>query len=338
MGIGLESKTSQLIDYLRPRKMLLVMDNFEHLVTAAELLGELVAAAPGLNILVTSRQRLNLPGEWVLPVGSLQIPNGAAAQPLKSFSAANLFIQCARRAEVGFKLSQDERRWVARICQLVDGVPLAIELAASWVKMLSCQEIAGEIQRSLDFLAAQRGLPGPPSQPESRIHAFLGATLRTGEARVHRLAVFHGPFQRQAAEAVLSNRPPSQTDLVGATGPAASIPILGLLAALVDKSLLRRGADGHYEMHELLKQYAAEMLEKDPQELKLTRDQHATYYQAALDNLAADLMGAGLLPALRWIEGEFEDIRAAWRWSLSQAKLSSVVRMGNLLLAVLHYQ
>jgi tetratricopeptide (TPR) repeat protein len=103
------------------------------------------------------------------------------------------------------------------------------------------------------------------------------------------------------------------------------------LTALVDKSLLRRGAEGFYGMHELLKQYAAEMLEKDPQEGMLARDRHAAYYQLALDSLAKDLTGANPQPALRWIEREFEDIRAAWRWFLNQGELSSVVKIGNLM-------
>jgi predicted ATPase/DNA-binding SARP family transcriptional activator len=331
LGVALGSKTSQLIDYLRPRKMLLVMDNFEHLITAAELLGELVAAAPGLNILVTSRQRLNLPAEWVFQVGSLQVPNGASSQPLEAYSAASLFIQSARRARVGFSLSEEDRHWVARICQLVDGVPLAIELAAPWVKMLTCQEIAGEIQRSLDFLAAQRGMPERHLSLRAVFMNSWELLSEQEQCAFSRLAVFRGPFQREAAEVVL------ECNLIPAGGqnggqmPALQGSALPWLAALVDKSLLRRASDGRYEMHELLSEYAFEMLERSPEEAGVARSQHARYHRDRLASLEKDIRGEQPWHALQWIEDCFEDIRSAWHWSLQNGNLDAVVKMGNTL-------
>ncbi len=308
-----------------------MLDNFEHLIQGADLLGELASEAPHLSLLVTSRERLGLPAEWVLQVGSLQVPNGASPQPLESYSAVDLFLQCARRARVGFEVSEQEQPYIVRICQLVDGVPLGIELAAAWVKMLSCREIAAEIQRSLDFLSAQRGL----SERHTSLRAvFAHSWELLSEAEkcaFSRLSVFRGPFSREAAEAVLGCEP------LAAGGesavPAASVPgsALRLLAALVDKSLLRRSSDGRYEMHELLKQYALEMLERDPREAALARGGHASYYQDALAGLSADITGAERRRASRWIDAEFEDIRTAWRWSLRSEEYAEVVQIGNVL-------
>ena len=330
LGVGLESKTAQLIDYLRDRQILLVLDNFEQLISGVELLDELLTGASHLSLLVTTRERLNLPGEWVLQVGSLQVPNGSSARPLESYSAIQLFVQDARRARLDFNLSEQEMPWVVCICKLVDGVPLGIELASAWVKMLSCQEIASEIQRSLDFLATQRGLP-------DRHHSLRGVFMHSWEllsevekSAFSRLSVFRGPFSREAGQAMLGGDLPLN-GMTGGLAPAPQVSALGLLTALVDKSLLRRAADGLYGMHELLKHYAAEMLQKDPQEATLARDQHACYYQLALDSLAKDLTGASPQPALRWIDREFEDIRAAWRWFLNQGELSSVMKIGNLM-------
>jgi transcriptional regulator with XRE-family HTH domain len=147
---------TQLLNYLRQKRVLLVLDNFEHLLAfpqGTDLLAELLRHAPALKLLTTSRERLNLQGEWVLEIQGLPVPPNDQGSDLEAYSAALLFVQSAQRARVGFVLLPEERPAVARICRLMEGMPLGIELAASWVRSLSCQEIAQESERSLDFLA-----------------------------------------------------------------------------------------------------------------------------------------------------------------------------------------
>lgn len=142
----------QLLDYLREKSWLLVLDNFEHLLDGAALLSEILTYAPGVRLLVTSRERLNLVEEWVLDVEGLAYPPSENVTDPERYSAVELFVQHARRAKVSFALTDTSRPAVVRICRLVDGMPLGIELAASWVRVLSCQAIADEIARSLDIL------------------------------------------------------------------------------------------------------------------------------------------------------------------------------------------
>src|SRR5262249_51996499 len=131
----------QLLDFLREKSWLLLLDNFEHLLDGAPLLSEILSAAPEIRLLVTSRERLNLVEEWALDIGGME-----------EESAVELFVQHARRAKASFALTDMNRPAVVRICRLVGGMPLAIELAASWVRALSCEAIADEIERSLDIL------------------------------------------------------------------------------------------------------------------------------------------------------------------------------------------
>ena len=152
-----EDGQSQLIAVLRPLELLLVVDNFEHLAGEAELLADLLAAAPRCKLLVTSRQQLDLLEEWVYELQGLPLPTGA---PDEENSALALFERSARRSSHAFVLDEANRAAAVQICRLVGGMPLAIELAAGWVRLLSCAEIAAEVSRSLDVLAAnQRNIP-----------------------------------------------------------------------------------------------------------------------------------------------------------------------------------
>ncbi len=230
----------QLADYLRQRQMLLVLDNFEHLISGSSLVSELLRQAPLLKILVTSRERLNVRGEWAYEIQGMHFPDAGQAGGLENFSAAQLFLQSAQRAQVGFSPSTQEQAEIARICRLVEGFPLAIELAAAWVRLLTCQEIGAEIEKNLDFLAdSLRDLP-LRHQSLRAVFEHSWSLLPAPEQKLlSALSVFRGEFSRQAAEQI----------------SGASLP---RLSSLVDKSLLHRNLSGHYEMHELLKQYARE--------------------------------------------------------------------------------
>jgi transcriptional regulator with XRE-family HTH domain len=144
---------TQLLNYLSVKQSLLVLDNVEHLLEGVDLFAEMLERAPGVKLLATSRERLNLQGEWVFEIQGLPVPPTDQAGRAEEYSAAALFVQSARRVQAGFELGAEERPPVVRICQMVEGMPLGIELAAAWVSVLTCREIAHEIERGMDFLA-----------------------------------------------------------------------------------------------------------------------------------------------------------------------------------------
>jgi predicted ATPase/DNA-binding SARP family transcriptional activator len=229
---------AQLIDYVRDKNLLLVLDNLEHLLEGTALIGEMLSAAPEIKIIVTSRERLHLQWEWLYEVQGLAYP-AADAQNVERFSAIQLFLQTARRMRARFSLAEEQPH-VIRICQLVEGLPLGLELAAAWVRVLSCREIAEQIERNLDVLSAQ--LSDVPDRHRSAraVFEYSWSLLAPEEQQVFmRLAIFPGGFRREAAEKV------------------AGAP-LSLLFTLVDKSLLRASAAGRYDMHNLLHQFVSE--------------------------------------------------------------------------------
>jgi predicted ATPase/DNA-binding SARP family transcriptional activator len=310
---GQEELLSQLLNYLRNKQMLLVMDNFEHLVRKAGLLPHLLNRAPALKILVTSQERLNLQGEWVFEVTGMPYPVDGRAGDIESYGAVALFLQRAYRLHSGFSLTDADKPYLARICQLLKGVPLGIELAAGWVRVLSCREISQEIERmyrqpNLDFLATS--LQDVPQRHQSLRDIFEHSwqLLSAAEKSLFRkMSVFRAGASRPAIEAV------------------AEAP-LALLSALIDKSLLNRTAAGRYEMHELLRQYAAEKLQETPLEAELVQDRHCAYYAAFLQEREGRLKGAEQLETLAEIGGDIENIRAGWRWAIAHEKPAEIGR------------
>ena len=296
---------TQLARYLANKQVLLILDNFEHLLAAGPQLTELLRAAAGLKMLVTSREALRLQEEWLYPVEGLPYPADDRPEAVEGFSAVQLFQRCAERGRPGFSLAE-ERAGVVQICRLVEGTPLALELAAAWTKSLTCAEIATEIQQNLDFLTTR--LQGVPSRHRSMQAVFNHSwtLLSPPEQMVfQRLAVFRGPFRRLAAEQVAS------ASLVS-------------LTALVDKSLLRWTPEGHYQMHELLRQYATEQLARSPDDVAEVYDRHCAYYAEFLHSRRADVQGRRQQAASLEIETELENIRAAWQWAVQLAKVEEI--------------
>ncbi len=306
---------NQLLGYLREKRVLLALDNFEHLLLPPEggmkggvdLVADILQHAPQVKILAASRERLNLQGEWILPVQGLSTPPTADETPGPADSPAiQLFLQQARSVQPGFSPTAEDKGHIRRICQLVEGIPLAIELAAVWVRLLSCQEIAAEIERNLDFLATP--LRNVPERHRSLRAVFDHSwqLLSAKERRVFRqLSVFRGGFRREAAEQVAG----------------ASLP---LLLALVDKSLLRPPEQGRYLRHMLLWQYAIEKLEELPGEKEQTQARHCDYYAAFLQQRTAPLTGGNQKDTLAEIGAEIENIRLSWRWAIAQGRLAAI--------------
>ncbi len=298
-----QDRKTQLLSALYEKHILLVLDNFEHLIEGATLLTEILEAAPKVKLLVTSRERLHLREEWVLSVGGLTFPKNECVTEPDGYSALQLFTQHARRA--GYKPVHTDVASIARICQLVEGIPLAIELAAAWVRVMPCSEIAYEIERSLDILTTSTS-----NMPEK--HRSMRATfeyswklLSDEERKVFRkLSVFRGGITREAAEQV--------------TGAS-----LFILSALVDRSLLRVDAAGRYSLQELLRQFADYQLENSG-EAEAVHDAHCAYYAAFLHRLENDLKGPQQIHALDEIEAQLDNIRVSWRWAVMQGKASEI--------------
>jgi predicted ATPase len=311
-ALGLSSSTErdpkeQLLRYLLNRQMLLVIDNFEHLLDGAPLLNEILEDAPSVTILVTSREKLSLQSETAFNLRGLEFKHWKTPDEALSYGSGRLFVQCAQRGQADFSLRQDDVHALGHICQAVEGIPLGIVLAASWVDTLSPQEIAVEIDKSLDFLGAE--LRDVPERQRS-IRAVFDTSwerLNSGERKLLKhLSVFRGGFTREAAEQV-----------AGAS--------LRDLSGLVNKSLLRRDPDaGRYEQHELLRQYAHERLESSPQALLAARHAHADYFADFMARMKEHLKSDRDALALLEIERDIENVRTAWRFSVRNAQLENV--------------
>lgn len=296
----------QLLNFLEARRMLLVLDNFEHLLSGVTFLPDLLRAAPQVKLLVTSRERLNLQDEWVLAVRGMRVPEGERPETGDEYNAIQLFVQSARRADARFTLTEAERPFVIRICQLVEGLPLGIELAAAWVKALSCREIVAEIERCLDFLTTP--LRDMPERHQS-LRAVFESSWRLlsppEQDAFQRLSVFHGGFGREAALAV-------------------SDASLGVLSALVDKSLLYRDIAGHYSQHEAVRQYAAEQLAGVPEIRDQALARHSAHYAGFVGSRHKSLFGRDQKLVLEEIGGEIENIRTGFRWAVEAGRVTEV--------------
>jgi len=293
---------AQLMNFLRDKELLLVMDNFDHLLAGVGLVTELLQRAPQIKILVTSRERLNLQEEWVLDLQGLPFPKGRGDGEIENYSAVQLFLQRAQQARADFWLTYMDKRAIARICRLVEGMPLGIELAASWTRTFSCEDIATEIEQNYNFLTTS--LKNIPSRHRSlrAVFAHSWKLLSDKERCVYRkLSVFWGGFSRTSAEEVI--------------GASAVV-----LSALVDKSLLSWTAPDRYEIHELLRQYAAEKLSKNPEDKRLIKVKHCQHHAAFLEVQVERVKHGRQQEALESISVEIDNIRAGWYWAVKHRR------------------
>jgi len=313
----------QLLNYLSIHiqgSALFVLDNLEQLLVpltnqevksgVVALVCDMLERLPTIKILGTSRERLNLHGEWTYELHGLSVPSTNLIGRLEEYEAVELFASSARRSRVDFEVTEKCQSELIQICQLVEGVPLAIELAAAWVGVLSCREIAQEIQSNMDFLTStMRDLP--------ERHRSMRATfdhswklLSTEEQSVlSRLSVFQGGFDRTAAQQVAG----------------ASLP---LLASLSDKSLVRRTESGRYDLHEVIRQYALSHLDDHPQNSD-TYERHCEYYLKMVVEREKCLKSAAQQDAIRQLMDEIDNIRAAWVWAIRHHKFDRLGEAGR---------
>ena len=305
---GKEDPKAQLLNYLREKELLLLLDGFEHLLPGTALITDILNGAPKVKALATSRERLSLQGEWAVTITGLKVPEDPPGPDYEDYGAVCLFVETARRTDSGFLVRNEERECIGRICQLVEGFPLGIELAAAWVRVLSCREIVREIEKNRDFLEST--LRDAPERHRSLRAVFESSWehLKVEEKYAYqRLSVFRGGFTREAAEAVARTTLP-------------------LLSALLDKSLLRKGPTGRYEILEILRQYAEEKLNAHPGEKESIRDLHSRFFADFLQKRQSALRGGEQKEALEEIGRERDNVRQAWSWSLERGKAEEIDR------------
>lgn len=300
-GEGHADPLRQLVQYLRPRKMLLVLDNFEQLLDSVPVLEEIVARCPDTRLLVTSRARLQLGAEWLIELEGLSLPGLGKLKSAGDSEAVRLFIEYARRVCSLFDPSADEMADLIAICRQVSGMPLAIELIAPWIRVLSLREIRQEIGKSLELIRSRTVDRPERHQSLKRVFEASCSLLTPEETEVLlKLSVFQGGVTRPAAQRVAQ----------------ANAPIL---IQLIDKSFLQRRSGGGYQMHPLLQRWAFDKLKSLPGQADRIGRRHARYYSALLHRHTPDLRGGSLPSTLQAVGREFDNIKAAWDWAVEQA-------------------
>ncbi|MBN1247513.1 MAG: tetratricopeptide repeat protein [Anaerolineae bacterium] len=318
---GARDPVRALAAYLRDKEMLVVLDGFERALEGAPLLTDLLQAAGRVKFLVTSRERLNLRGEWVYPLAGLAYGPGDGdgadnemtrrnpMRDVRELDAAKLFVQTAQRVHLGFQVSDAETRHLVEICRLVEGLPLALELAAGWVRVLSLAQIADEIARQLDFLTGDtRDRPARQRSIRAVFDQSWRLLSKAEQTTFARLSVFRSSFRAQEA------------------GYVTGAP-MRILSALVDKSLLQRLPSGRFQLHELLRQYGHEQLGRAPGKTEAARSRHCQAYVAVLSRYEISLRESTQTGVLDVIQEDVDDILAAWQWAIARRDLRAIEAM-----------
>jgi predicted ATPase len=331
-ALGLSTSAGQLTadlkSYLRPRRLLLALDNFEQVLAAAPQLAGLLAAAPGLVALVTSRAVLRLSGEHEFAVPPLPVPPaGAAPDPgqMRRYAAVSLFTERAHAAAPDFELTSGNAAAVAEICRRLDGLPLAIELAAARVRLLSPQALASRLDERFSLLTGgARDLPERQQTLRNTLDWSYGLLPAGEQALLARLGVFAGSFSLPAAEAVGAGSP--DQDQAGRPGQ-----VMDTLGALVDSSLVRPqtpSREPRFVLLETIRQYALDRL-REGGDWGPAHGRHAAYFQALAEPADADLTGAGQLTWLDRLETEHDNLFAAMAWLAGHGPLEQAVHLSQ---------
>ncbi|MBE9507007.1 MAG: tetratricopeptide repeat protein, partial [Chloroflexi bacterium] len=306
---GQRAPLAQLLGHLRSREILLLLDGLEHLLDeGAEFIVDVLQNAPGVTILVTSRQRLNLQAAYAVRLEGLPVPAIDDAPSAASCSSVQLFSERADRTSGGFALNEHNLPHVAQVCRFVEGLPLGIELAAALVERLRPQEITRLIQQNLDHLATD--LQDVPARHQSMRAVFESSyrlLSQTERGVLARASVFRGGFGREAATVVIGATPPD-------------------LQSLVDKSLLRREPPAQYGMHELVRRLAAEKLEALPDLQETAQERHSEYYLDFVAQREAALNGPQPQAASAEIQYEWENIEQAWHYAAIHTHIEPLAR------------
>ena len=305
---GAAVPSAQLFSFLSDRSLLLILDNFEHLSAGASFVGDLLQAAPRCRVLLTSRQPLLVDGESVVRLRGLSIPPQITPDPFRdeAYASVALFMQRARQREASFSLSPSHREALIHLCQLVAGNALALELAAAWVEHFSLPEMTALLAADLlDFPRSTR-----PQVPER--HRTLRRVMETSwqllsadaQRTLAQISIFRGSFHREAAQAV--------------TGAS-----LDLLADLVNCSLLQPSGPGRYELHEMVRQFAAERLAASADEHRQNAERHARYYLALVGRVGRSA------EMIAQVTEELANVRHAWDWAVEHGDVDGLAAASN---------
>ncbi|HET9494149.1 MAG TPA: helix-turn-helix domain-containing protein [Chloroflexia bacterium] len=316
---GSQSVTAALVEHMRDRRMLLLLDNFEQVVSAATAVGALLAACPTVKAMVTSREALNIRGERQFPVPPLHLPNTASLPPLDAlaeYPAVQLFVERAASVQPTFALTEDNARAVATLCARLDGLPLAIELVAARVRLLGPAQLLARLDHRLALVTGgQRDLPERQQTLRNAIGWSYDLLTHEEQALFARLGVFVGGWAAAAAEAVCNPRGDLEID------------VLGGIESLLNKSLVQissrpddgDGPEARFTMLETIREYALEQLEARD-EADDTHQMHAEYYLALAGAAEPHLMGAEAEEWLGMLESDHDNFRAALRWALDEGE------------------
>jgi predicted ATPase/DNA-binding CsgD family transcriptional regulator/tRNA A-37 threonylcarbamoyl transferase component Bud32 len=312
--------------FLRDKQCLLLLDNLEQVLAAASQLVDLLSACPQLKLLVTSRAALKVQGEYEFAVHPLAVPNVQsllACETLAQMAAVALFVQRVEALRPGFELTESNAEAIANICVHLEGVPLAIELAAARSKLLSPDALLSRLQRDLQVLSANRqDAPVHQQTLQSTLKWSYDLLSAQSQRLFRRLSVFVGDFSLHAAEVVAS----AAGDL--------SLSVLEGIASLVDQSLVQRrkqqGQEPYFSLLELIREYGVERLAESG-EREGCRDAHATYYLTLAEQAEAALTGPLQQAWLERLKQEQENLRAALQWLLKRREAARAMRMASAL-------
>jgi len=304
---GEKQPLDEVIQFLRDKHMLLIMDNFEHLLDGARLLGDILAAAPDVKIIATSREPLHIVEEWLLDIEGLEYPDSDQVEHAEGYNAVQLFVQSASRVQANFSLAAN-RAAVVRICRLVEGMPLGIELAAAWVRVIPCSDIAASLERNLDLLGTSlRNFP--------ERHRTIGLTFEyswnllavSERDALAKLSIFRGGFSLEAARTV-----------------ADATPLL--LMGLAEKSLVRLTLPERYDIHELVRRCAGEKLVEASLD-RATRESYLAYYLELADREGAKITGPDQGRALELVGSERDNFWECLSWALDSENFAAALRL-----------
>jgi predicted ATPase/DNA-binding SARP family transcriptional activator len=326
------SLTATLLEYFHPRELLLILDNCEHVIAAcARLAADLLGSCPQLRILATSREALTIAGEIVLSVSPLTFPDlrelhelgrTPSIKQLKHYEAIQLFLERASLALPSFTLTEQNAPAIARICQRLDGIPLAIELAAARVRVLPVEQIAARLEKSFHLLSGgSRAVPPRQQTLQATMDWSYDLLTSAEQSLFQRLTVFAGSFTLEAAEAICT------------TGGLEQREVAGLLFNLVTKSLLgveHRNGEARYRLLETLRRYGQEKLHATGQGAELCR-RHRDWYLTFAEQAASALFGAEQQVWLERLEKEHDNLRAALKRTLGQGNAEAALRLANAL-------
>jgi diguanylate cyclase (GGDEF)-like protein len=306
---GGEDPEVQFFNFLHEKQLLMLLDNLEHLSDGVDILARLLEWASKVTLICTSRERLNLQGEAVLLLQGMDIPARASLEYIEGFSAIQLFLQAARLANPDFILDQDNKDSIIHICQMVDGLPLGIEMAASWTRMLSPDQIAQEMLKNLNFLSTtQRDRP-LRHQSLRAVFEQSWFLLSPEESKALAcLAVFPSHFSREAATAV-----------AGAS--------LLTLSRLLDKSMLQVAKNGRYAIHEVIRRFSLEKLEGDAPSWEKVHRSFLEFYGRFMLDASQNLNGQQQVETLNLINQEIENVLQAWKWSIDHGQWDPIDQM-----------